>query len=95
MSSNQPIAIVDVRGLKCPEPFRQATSTAMALPPGGSFQLHISVEPQPLYEHLNELGFTIHPETASDGDFLITITAPDNPVENSEEILKSRPICIS
>ena len=91
--SSQSITIVDVRGLQCPEPFKLATSTAIALSAGESFQLHISVEPKPLFEHLNELGFTIYTEIAADGDFLITITAPEQLAENSEDILKSRPTC--
>ncbi|MBC8519510.1 MAG: DUF2249 domain-containing protein [Gammaproteobacteria bacterium] len=93
MRSNQPIAVIDVRGLKCPEPFKQATSMAMTLQPGDSFQLHISVEPHPLYGHLNELGFTTKTETTADGDFLITIAMPEKAADNSKEVFNVRSTC--
>lgn len=66
---------IDVRGLNCPDPFRVATERAMMLEPEESFELLISVEPKPLFEHLQKKGFVLKSKATRDGDLLITITA--------------------
>jgi len=77
--------------MKCPEPFKTATSHAIALRPGDSFCLRIGVEPIPLYEYLEKQGFTITPRQTPEGEFEILITAP----KETQEVVGELPACMA
>lgn len=68
-------AVVDVRGLDCPKPFQRAQREAMTLSPGESFTLRIGIRPQPLLDFLEQHNFNYRVEAASEGEFLIQISA--------------------
>lgn len=82
----QAIPTVDVRTMKCPEPFKTASAHAMALRPGESFCLKIGIEPLPLYEYLEKQGFTVVPRKTSNGEFEILITATEEQQESIGEL---------
>ncbi len=65
----------------------------MALDPGESFELLISVEPQPLFGHLKKNGFLIDSHSTANGDFLVEITATGQHIDNRDKILVDIPSC--
>lgn len=80
------IPTVDVRTMKCPEPFKTASAHAMALRPGESFCLKIGIEPLPLYEYLEKQGFAVVPQKRGNGEFEVLITALEEQQERVGEI---------
>ncbi|MBT3309563.1 MAG: DUF2249 domain-containing protein [Gammaproteobacteria bacterium] len=83
--------VVDVRGLECPKPFQQASSEAMMLSPGDSFTLHIGIHPQPLLDYLQQRNFATAIETTAEGEFMIKITARENPLQPGATVVEGPP----
>ena len=68
-----------------PAPFKIASAEALKLATNETFQLHIGVEPKPLYDYLEQRGFQVESSKSDAGDFLITITALQHASKNGDE----------
>ena len=73
-----PTRTVDVRNLKCPEPFQVAKREAMQLSVGDYFTLRIGVLPTPLLEYLEQHAFRYEVTETEQSEYLIRITACDD-----------------
>ncbi len=87
------IPVIDVRGLKCPIPFQMASEKAMTLAAGESFLLHINVKPQPLFDYLEQHNFDIELEPLPEGGFMVKITAREDSLHQSGEVVSAPRQC--
>ncbi len=76
---------LDVRGLPPPEPFEQIMQALQTLANGASLRVLIHREPYPLYDVLQNNGFTWQTSALADGNFSILIGHACFPLLNPDE----------